>query len=210
MGEIFRAEDVYVKRGENLVLKGFNLAVGEGEKLLLLGPNGSGKTTFFEVVVGFVKPERGRLLFMGKPVEAESDFRLLRRKVGYVFQDPESQILMPTVEEEIAFGLLNLGMPRSKIREEVEMVLSAFGISHLKRKFTHELSWGEKRLLSIASIAVMKPELFLLDEPFAGLDERGVRIVASFLKEYDKAVILASHTELNFFEDWDKFYLRTD
>ena len=124
---LLEVRNLTVRRGNRTVLRNFNLFLGEGEKIVLAGANGVGKTTFAETILGFI-PFEGEIIFEGKPVKGKRDFRELRKRVGYVFQNPDDQLFMPTVREELAFGPENLGLSRDQIAARVSKVAKKFGL----------------------------------------------------------------------------------
>jgi len=191
--EILRVENLKVKMGNRYVLWDVNISVGEGEKLFIVGPNGAGKTTLIETIMGFIKPESGNIYLFNKKVTTEEDFYRLRRTVGYIFQNPDDQLFSPTVEEELAFGPLNLGLDREEVRRRIEKVLKVLRIEYLRPKYTHQLSGGEKRIVSIACVLTMEPRCLIMDEPSAGLDEEKFACLVAFLKETDKSVVVVTH-----------------
>jgi cobalt transport protein ATP-binding subunit len=156
-------------------VKGINLTISDGEFLLICGPNGSGKTTLIRLVSGLLNPTAGSVQINGfDPVK---DSREVRRLVGMVFQDPDSQIIGETVKEDIAFGPENLGLPVNEIMERVDWVLQVMGLKKLSEKPCYLLSGGEKRRLAIAGVLAMRPQVILFDEPFSFLDYPGIREV---------------------------------
>ena len=196
-----------VRRGNRTVLRNFNLTLREGEKLVLAGANGVGKTTFAETVLGFI-PFEGEIIFEGKPVKGKRDFRELRKRVGYVFQNPDDQLFMPTVREELAFAPENLGLSRDEVAARVLKVSKKFGLENLLDVPTFNLSFGQKRLVSIACILTMEPKLLLLDEPTNGLDRDNWLRVAEFLQTFKGSVIVITHDrELIKFLRWRVVYL---
>ncbi len=191
--EILRVENLKVEVSGREVLKGVNLSVREGEKLFLTGDNGAGKSTLVEAVMGFLKPKGGRILLKGKKVKSREDFKELRRTVGYCFQNPEDQLFCPTVEEEIAFAPLALGRRKEDVREIVEKLLKEFKIEELRERPTFELSGGEKRIVSIAAVLAMEPELLILDEPTNALDSKRMATLKEFLLKFEKSLIVITH-----------------
>ena len=189
---LLEVKNLTVKRGNKTVLKNFNLSLGWGEKLILAGANGVGKTTLAETILGFI-PFEGEIIFDGKPIKEKNDFKELRRKVGYVFQNPDDQLFMPTVREELAFGPENLGLPAEEIERRIERVALKLGIKALLDKPVFELSYGQKRLVSIACVLTMEPPLLILDEPTNGLDRENWERVLSFLEKTPNAVLVITH-----------------
>ena len=156
-------------------LKGIDLTISDGEFILICGPNGSGKTTLIRLISGLLKPTMGSVYVNG--LDPIHDSREVRRLVGMVFQDPDSQIVGETVREDVAFGPENLGLPVEEIRERVDWALRVMGLKDLSEKPCYLLSGGEKRRLSIAGVLAMKPQVILFDEPFSFLDYPGIREV---------------------------------
>lgn len=156
-------------------LKGIDLTIPEGEFLLICGPNGSGKTTLIRLICGLLKPTAGsiRLNGLDDPYASQE----IRRLVGMVFQDADSQIVGETVREDVAFGPENLGLSPDEITERVDWALRVMGLENLSEKPCYVLSGGEKRRLSIAGVLAMKPQVILFDEPFSHLDYPGIQEV---------------------------------
>ncbi|OMH39848.1 energy-coupling factor ABC transporter ATP-binding protein [Desulfurobacterium indicum] len=193
--EILKVENLTVKRNGKIIFKNINLNLRKKEKFFIIGPNGAGKTTLIETIIGFIKPDTGRIFLKGKEVKTEDDFYNLRTTVGYIFQNPDDQLFSPTVEEDIAFGPLNLGISRTEIPKIIDNVLSTLGIFHLKNKMTYKLSGGEKRLVSIASVLSMNPEALIMDEPTVGVDNEKMKLLIKFLKTTDKSIIMITHNK---------------
>jgi cobalt transport protein ATP-binding subunit len=156
-------------------LKGINLTIQNGEFLLICGPNGSGKTTLIRLISGLLKPSAGSVHVNG--LDPIHDSREVRRLVGMVFQDPDSQIVGETVKEDVAFGPENLGLRVEEITERVDWSLRVMGLKDLSEKPCYLLSGGEKRRLSIAGVLAMRPQVILFDEPFSFLDYSGIQEV---------------------------------
>ena len=204
---LLEVRNLTVRRGNRTVLRNFNLFLGEGEKIVLAGANGVGKTTFAETILGFI-PFEGEIIFEGKPVKGKRDFRELRKRVGYVFQNPDDQLFMPTVREELAFAPENLGLSRDEVAARVLKVSKKFGLENLLDVPTFNLSFGQKRLVSIACILTMEPKLLLLDEPTNGLDRENWLRVAEFLQSFRGSAIVITHDrELIKFLRWRVVYL---
>jgi biotin transport system ATP-binding protein len=160
-------------------LKGIDLTIPEGEFLLICGPIGSGKTTLIRLISGILKPTAGAVHVNG--LDPIHDSREVRRLVGMVFQDPDSQIVGETVREDVAFGPENLGLSPEEINERVDWALRIMGLKDLSEKPCYLLSGGEKRRLSIAGVLAMRPRVILFDEPFSFLDYPGIQEVLRHL-----------------------------
>ncbi len=178
------------------VLENIDFSLREGQKIGLIGTNGSGKTTLFHIIMGLLTPTAGRLFFQGRELQQKRDFLALRRTIGLLFQDADDQLFSPTVIEDVAFGPLNLGATPGEARRRAEKTLSELGLTHLKERITHQLSGGEKKLVSLATILVMEPRALLLDEPTNNLDAETRTRLIEILEGLDLAYILISH-------DWD-------
>lgn len=175
------------------VLKNVDLRLRSGEKVGLGGPNGSGKTTLLHLVVGLLTPREGSVLAFGRERRAEKDFLEVRRRVGLLFQDPDDQLFCPTVAEDVAFGPLNLGVSSEESREVVAQTLEMLGLEGYQERITYKLSMGEKRLVSLAAVLAMKPEVLLLDEPTSALDEETAERMSTILSGLDSAMLVVSH-----------------
>ncbi|MEW5422868.1 energy-coupling factor ABC transporter ATP-binding protein [Amorphus sp. 3PC139-8] len=179
--------------GHAPVLSDADLQLERGERLCLVGHNGAGKSTLLSIVVGLLRPTSGRVVAFGQERREEADFHDVRRLAGLVFQDPDDQLFCPTVAEDIAFGPLNLGQRRDEAMAVVESVLSDLDLRHLKDRVTHKLSGGEKRLVTLAAVLAMKPEVLLLDEPTNALDEANEGRLTEILLGLPQAMIVVSH-----------------
>jgi cobalt/nickel transport system ATP-binding protein len=170
-------------------LNGVSLSLARGEKLALLGANGSGKSTLLAHLAGCYPLERGEIRLFGRPAGMED----LRKAVGLIFQDPDDQLFMPRVLEDVAFGLVSHGMDVARAHERARETLGALLASRLENRLPHRLSGGEKRVVALAGILAMRPEIVALDEPTASLDPRARRRVIQILKELEQPMILATH-----------------
>ena len=179
--------------GNSAVLNGVDLKLFAGERLCLTGANGAGKSTLFHVIVGLLVPDQGQVIAFGQQRSREADFHEVRRRVGLVFQDPDDQLFCPTVAEDIAFGPLNIGKSQTEATAIVEHVLARLNLGGLRDRITHKLSGGEKRLVTLASVLAMKPDVLLLDEPTNALDEPNVERLIGILSALDQAMIIISH-----------------
>lgn len=177
------------------VLRGVHLRIEAGERVGLIGPNGAGKTSLLHLLVGLEQPSRGRIIAFGREWTREKDFRALRTRVGLVFQDPDDQLFCPTVLEDVAFGPLNLGHSRHQARIMAERALSVLGLANFAGRVTTRLSGGEKRLVALATVLAMAPEILLLDEPTNGLDAASEERLITHLQSLPQAMLIVSHDE---------------
>lgn len=169
-------------------LRDLNLNIRKGRKLAILGANGSGKTTLLLHLNGTFRPTYGEIRINGQPVAY--DRRSLinwRRRVGLVLQEPDDQLFAATVEQDVSFGPLNLGLSEAETRERVREALEALRIAPLAQRATHTLSFGQKKRAAIAGILAMRPEILVLDEPTAGLDPHGVTHLLGVLRQLHEA-----------------------
>ena len=188
------------------VLDKLSLKFFRYDRIGLMGPNGSGKTTLFHIIMGLLKHTSGSIEIFGKPVTKEKEFDEVRRKIGLLFQDADDQLFSPTVLEDVAFGPLNLGMSRDKAVDIAKKTLKSLDLIGFEDRITYKLSGGEKRLVSLATILAMEPEVLLLDEPTAGLDDKTKTKLIGILSNLDLSFILISH-EIDFlFEITDSIY----
>ncbi len=165
----------------------------QDEKIGMMAPNGSGKTTFFHIIMGLIKPESGKIEIFEKPVTREKDFLEVRRRIGLLFQDSDDQLFNPTVLEDIAFGPLNLGKTKEEAIEISRKTLEFIGLNGFENRITYKLSGGEKKLVALATILAMEPEVLLLDEPSAGLDEKTKERITTILRSLKISYIVVSH-----------------
>lgn len=186
----------YEEGGER-ALNYVNLKIERGRKVAFMGANGSGKSTFFLCCNGIFRPESGTLLFDGRPVEYTKQGLLdLRRRVGIVFQDPDNQLFLASVYQEISFGPMNLGMREEDVKREVEQVIEKLEITPFRERPAHALSGGQKKQVSIADVLVMHPEVVILDEPAAALDAKHAKIVREIVDKMAAegiTVLMATH-----------------
>ena len=175
------------------VLNNLRFSLSEGEKVGLIGYNGSGKTTLMHIIMGLLKPSSGIIRVLGKQVENRKDFVEVRRKIGFVFQNADDQLFCPTVLEDVAFGPLNLGKSPKEARMMAMETLEGLNLRGFEDRITHKLSGGEKKLVSLATVLVMKPKALLLDEPTTGLDEEARLRIESLLNRLDISAVIVSH-----------------
>jgi cobalt/nickel transport system ATP-binding protein len=178
-------------------LNGLTLRIPAHKRCALIGQNGCGKTTLFLLANGLYKPNKGSVRWQGKSLNYDRNSLMkLRQKVGLIFQDPEQQLVASTVEEDISYGLCNLGLPEVEIQQRVEQALVEFGLTELAQRPVHHLSLGQKKRVSIADVMVLRPELLLLDEPTAYLDKLHTRNLMATLKKIHAAgttILMATH-----------------
>ncbi len=177
------------------VLENLDFTLHAEERVGLIGPNGSGKTSLLFALVGLVPLQKGELLFQGWRVREKKELAALRRSVGLVFQNPDDQLFSPTVLEDVAFGLLNLGCSQAEALDRSQAMLDSMNLAHLAGRQPHVLSGGQKRLVSLAVVLVMQPRVLLLDEPTNDLDTRSREMIMGILAQSGCTMILASHDQ---------------
>jgi len=175
------------------LLDQLNFELYSGERVGIIGPNGSGKTTLAHIIMGLIKPRSGLIEIFGQKMSSEEDFQKIRPRIGFVFQNADDQLIYPTVLEDVAFGPLNLGHSPEKAKELARAILAKLGLSEFEQRFTHNLSGGEKKLVSIATVLVMEPEALIFDEPTTGLDEQTRRKLIKIIQDLDIAQVIISH-----------------
>lgn len=204
---ILKAENLYYSYDDDNShsLNGLSLEIKKGQKIAVMGANGSGKSTFFLCCTGILKPQKGQLFFKGKPYAYDKKSLLeLRSKVGIVFQDPDNQLFSASVYQEISFGILNLGVAPEEAKKEVEKVIDYLEITPFRHKPTHALSGGQKKQVSIADILVMHPDIIILDEPAAALDPKHTQMVNHIVDQMTEAgitVLMATH-DVDYAYEW--------
>ncbi len=175
------------------VLEQVDFDLHAGERVALIGANGAGKTTLLHLLVGLHLPTAGSLLAYGQACRRERDFHEVRLRTGLLFQDPDDQLFCPTVLEDVAFGPLNQGKPPAEALRISEQTLATLGLEPFAHRVTHKLSGGEKRLVSLATVLAMQPDVLLLDEPTNGLDEKTERRLIEHLEALPQAMVFVSH-----------------
>jgi len=178
-------------------LADINLNISSGEHIAIIGANGCGKTTLLRHLNGLLLPTCGSVVVGGLPVLVAKNLREIRRQVGMIFQNPDNQIVGMTVEEDVAFGPGNLGLPPAEVRQRVDRVLSRVGLTGLETRSPHTLSGGQKQLLAIAGILAMDPQIIALDEPTSSLDPAGKKVIMSLLLELNQQGIAIVHVTHN-------------
>ena len=179
----------------NQALFGVNLTVGQGERVALLGPNGAGKTTLVMHMNGIHPAAHGEVRVAGQLVDAsdKAKLRLIRSKVGIVFQDPDDQLFMPTVGEDVAFGPYNMGVRGDDLDRVVIEALELVGMTEFKDRPPHHLSFGQRRRVAVATVLAMKPEILVLDEPSSNLDPASRRELADILRSLAITIVMVTH-----------------
>ena len=173
-------------------LFGVDLRIEPGERVALLGPNGAGKTTLVLHLNGILRPGRGAISVAGLPV-TKANLREIRSRVGIVFQDPDDQLFMPTVGEDVAFGPRNLGLPEAEVAARVAAALEQVGMAGYADRPPHHLSFGQRRRVAVATVLSMHPEVLVLDEPSSNLDPAGRRELAEVLEALPVTLLMVTH-----------------
>lgn len=179
----------------NQALFGVNLTVGQGERVALLGPNGAGKTTLVMHMNGIHPAAHGEVRVAGQLVDAsdKANLRSIRSQVGIVFQDPDDQLFMPTVGEDVAFGPYNMGLRGEELEKVVIEALELVGMREFKDRPPHHLSFGQRRRVAVATVLAMKPEILVLDEPSSNLDPASRRELADILRSLAITIVMVTH-----------------
>lgn len=202
--EVQRISFSYASRP--LALNDVSVRVYKGERVAVLGGNGAGKSTFFLNCNGVLTPGSGKIFYKGKEISRKADLKILHQNVGLVFQEADRQFIAPTLESDISFGPVNLGLSPARVQERVEEALKALGLEELRRLPPHYLSGGEKRKAAIAGVLAMQPEVILFDEPTASLDHRNLLMLQNILDQLHKqglALLIATH-DVDFVWGWAK------
>lgn len=201
---ILKIEDLYYTYGNGKpALNGVSVDIYEGEKIAVIGSNGSGKSTFFLNIDGVFMPEQGKIIYRDMVIN-KKNLKELRKNIGIVFQDADNQIIASTVMAEVGFGPMNLKLPKDEVLTRVNEALKYMNISHLKDRPPHYLSGGEKKRVSIADIIAMKSEIIIFDEPTAALDPlNSIMLEEVLLKLGDegKTMLISTH-DVDFTYRW--------
>ncbi|MGD8835737.1 MAG: ABC transporter ATP-binding protein [Desulfobacteraceae bacterium] len=182
------------------VFKDLNFTLARGDRIGWVAPNGSGKTTLLHIIMGLLPPDEGRIEIFGRAVKEEKDFVTVRQRIGLLFQDADDQLFSPTVLEDVAFGPLNMGKSKDEAVTISQRILKDLGLNEFEDRVTFNLSGGEKRLVALATVLAMEPEVLLLDEPTSGLDEKTKSRLKEVLRALDISYVLISH-EFDFMAD---------
>ncbi|MDD6447826.1 MAG: energy-coupling factor transporter ATPase [Ruminococcus sp.] len=197
MGEFIKVDNVSFSYDDNKVLNNISLSVQEGEFVALLGHNGCGKSTMAKLFNVLLSPQSGTVTIDGITAETEDDIYEIRSRVGLVLQNPDNQLVATVVEEDIAFGPENLGVPPQEIRRRVDSALKAVDMYEYRSHAPHKLSGGQKQRVAIAGIIAMEPRCIVLDEPTAMLDPKGRQEVMDTIRHLNKSmgitIVLITH-----------------
>lgn len=187
---------VFSYPNQDPVLRRISFRLNPGERIALLGRTGTGKSTLMENLIGLKQPNSGEILIQGIPLTPENLF-LVRCQVGFCFQDPNDQLFMPTILEDVMFGPCNYGVSTEEALKQAEQLLAEFGLTSVAQRPVHELSGGQKRLAALAAILALKPAILILDEPTNGLDPWWRRHLAQILSRLPVQVLLIASHDLN-------------
>ena len=195
---ILEARDVRYRYPRGLeAIRGISFHIRRKEKIALVGPNGAGKSTLLKMFNGMIRPDSGFMLFDNLPVRYDNEsLRMLRKRVGFVLQNPDRQIIAPTVYQDVAFGPTNLGYAEDEVKRVVTLALLHVGLEGFERRPPHQLSGGEKKRVAIAGVLAMDPDVLVLDEPTSGLDPSGSEDIMELLDELNhegKTIIISTH-----------------
>lgn len=212
------ADDILIKISDlhfsyqngKMVFQGLDFSLKKGERIGLVGPNGAGKTTLFHIVMGLLKPLSGSIEIFQRVRKAEADFLEVRQRIGLLFQDSDDQLFCPTVEEDIAFGPLNLGKSHKEAQEIVKETCAKLGLSGYETRITHRLSGGEKRRVALATVMAMQPECYLFDEPTSGLDEASTQSFLEYLNEQAGTYVMITHNHDLLSKNIDRVFRLSD
>ena len=186
----FKDVSFFYERGTP-VIEHLSFRIEAGQSVGLIGANGAGKSTVMKLLLGLVSGE-GEVLVDGTPVQ-KTTLSQIRRKLGFVLQNSDHQMFMPTVYEDMMFAPLNYGVPRDQAEQRVDAVLAQLGLEDLKHRHNHRISGGEKRMAAIATILAMEPEAILMDEPTAALDPYNRRIIINTIRDLKQTKLITSH-----------------
>lgn len=184
---------VYAFQGRENTLDELNFHLHEGEKLGLFGPNGAGKTTMLHILMGLIKPQSGEIVLFDKTMQDGASFDEARLKIGFLFQHSDDQLFCPTVLDDVAFGPLNQGLSQDDARNKAAKALEKVGLSGFEERVPYRLSGGEKKLVALATILAMEPEVLVLDEPTTGLSPEAKERLIEILQGLDMARLVVSH-----------------
>ncbi len=198
---MIEVKDIVFNYRKRLALDGISIKISQGESVAVIGPNGSGKSTFLKIINGISFPSEGSYMFHGeeiseKKLQDDMFCKLFHKRIGFVFQNSDTQLFCPTVYDEIAFGPRQMGLKDEEISKRVNDCMRMLEIDQLENEAPYNLSGGEKKKVAIASVLAMNPEVLTLDEPMGGIDPKGKRFLKELLimlNESGKTIICATH-----------------
>ena len=191
---IIELKDIsYAFPDRDTTLDGLSFHLHHGEKLGLFGPNGAGKSTMLHILMGLIKPDQGEIELFGQPMTDDKTFAAARLRVGFLFQHSDDQLFCPTVMDEVASGPLNQGLDRDQAAARAREALKTVGLEGFEERIPHRLSGGEKKLVALATILAMRPEVLILDEPTTGLSPEAKERLIETLQGLDMARLVVSH-----------------
>ncbi|MCZ2328116.1 energy-coupling factor ABC transporter ATP-binding protein [Bartonella sp. F02] len=197
---IIKFDSVTQVFGDLCVLKNITIQLAE-KRIAIIGANGSGKSTFVRLINGLQIPSKGEVSVDG--LDTKRDARAVKRKVGFVFQNPDNQIVLPLVEEDLSFGLKNLKLSKEEIKKRVDEILQRYDLQDFKNHAVHLLSGGQKQLIAISGVVAMEPDYIIFDEPTTLLDLRNKRRITQVIEELPQTAIVVSH-DLDFLKKFDR------
>ncbi|MCD1146573.1 energy-coupling factor ABC transporter ATP-binding protein [Peptoniphilus sp. KCTC 25270] len=188
---------------ETSTLKNISLELEEGQKIALVGRNGSGKTTFLSHFNGILLPQEGEIFLWDTKME-KKNVKTLRRHIGFLFDNPDHQLISSTVKKDLAFGLENYGYSREEIREKIKEISKKLSLGNLLEKIPHQLSLGQKKTVALAGLLVLNPKLLVADEPFAGLDPPNKKALKNLLDQWidNQHTLIFSTHDMNLAYEW--------
>ena len=184
---MFEFTEVAVKKDQRFLLQNISTKIDE-QRVGIIGLNGSGKSTFAKLLNGLEIPTAGKINFNGQP-----DVKARRREVGFVFQNPDNQIVYPIVEEDLRFGLKNLRLSAIEMNQRLDEVVTRFNLGPLLNRFAHQLSGGERQMVALAGVLVMKPRVIVFDEPTTLLDLKNKRMLIDAIDSLSQQVVMITH-----------------
>jgi biotin transport system ATP-binding protein len=203
---LIQFEHTFVTRSHSQVLQGVSTTIDQ-QRIGIVGPNGAGKSTLAKLLNGLVLPTSGRVTVDG--LDTQRDLKAIRQQVGFVFQNPENQIVFPIVREDMAFGLKAQRLPSAESASRIQACLDGLGVGHLIDRASHSLSGGECQLVALASVLVMQPSLIVFDEPTTQLDLRNRNRVAAAITSLSQQVVVVTH-DLELLNDFDRVLVVVD
>ena len=203
---LFDFKNVTLDRHDTRILSDINITVNE-TRIAIIGANGSGKSSFVRMLNGLLLPTEGQVEILG--LDVQTSVKEIRRQVGFVFQNPDNQIVYPIVSEDIELGLKGLNIPKAERRTKVDEVLKRFDLLDLKSRSSHALSGGEKQMIALSAVLVMEPKIIVMDEPTTLLDLRNKNCVTSIIETLAQSIVLVTH-DLDLISKFDRVIVFDD